>query len=146
VHGRRSTGRAVRRLIAPGVVIWLAVTMGCGSSRSRAADGVCSELYARGLTGCTELCLPFGVLHFGVEVLADGTATWSCQCMPGEPSDQQDRSPDEVASAPVSVNGTADGGGAVATGRTTPAGPAAPPVDPASAPTRGPSSPFTTRL
>ena len=71
---------------------------GCGSSTTTLLDTVCSELYGRGLTGCTEHCRPFGVLDFGAIVRADGTVSWTCECMPGAGLGEEQATPDEEGS------------------------------------------------
>jgi hypothetical protein len=82
-------------LSALALLVEICGTQACSSSDSKVTNTVCSELYGRGLTGCTEHCRPFGVLDFGVIVLPDGTVAWICECLPGPALGEGEPKPEE---------------------------------------------------
>lgn len=127
-------------------VVALLVATGCGSSAGDATGAICAELYGQGLTGCTEHCRPFGVLHFGVEGFADGTFLWTCECMPGSPPDQQERrlEPDGRCAEPLQCAGRTEP--IVAAGPTTPDVAVGSFREPEPAGEDSPSTAVTTRL
>jgi hypothetical protein len=118
------------------LVVAFAVATGCGSTATDATGFVCAELFDEGLTGCTEHCRPFAVLHFGPDVLADGTVSWTCECMPGGSFDVQDRPSEGDTPDNEPIESTRD------TGRS--ARPDGVPVAPVSGPASSPGSSVNT--
>lgn len=71
-------------------LVSFSISAACSSSAPEIPNGMCSELYGQGLTGCTEHCRPFAVADFGVIVGADGSVVWTCECMPAPTYDSED--------------------------------------------------------
>ncbi len=88
-----------RAAVTDALAIAISVTAGCGSSASTASEIVCNELFGQGLTGCAELCRPFGVLDFAVIAGPDGTLSWSCECMPAATLDEEQHGAEGAGSA-----------------------------------------------
>ncbi len=110
VHHRGPTFGQSPLLSTVWLVVAFAVASGCGSTATKATGLVCAELFDQGLTGCTEHCRPFAVLHFGPDVLADGTVAWTCECMPGGSFDVQDQPPEGDTSDNGPIESTRDTG------------------------------------
>lgn len=109
MHGKT----AGTRLWQVAAVVSLSITAACSSSASETPNGMCSELYGRGLTGCTEHCRPFAVADFGVIVGADGSVVWTCECMPAPTYDSEDPALGDTGSDRVARESAAPSTGSV---------------------------------